>query len=523
MSPVAQQSLVATMTTSQEAGAAGEPSEIQIVSPCRAKIEEVYCSSNTVVTAENNNVSLKLPTRIHPSFPYFKGAMSPKYILSFSCLSYPGHLIINKKTGDQDGPSEVSIVSGENFLVVDVPDSEYVQQGSVLLGVWTNNQIYLRYEASKAIQNVQTVYPKPQLINQRFGEGATLLRFELPASLETPLTSSDYHQGGYQPQTEPLKEDSTPIPKQSEKEASREPSLGDFEGEQSIRPLDRDIPVGQGDLGLNYVLDSHEPQPLPAKTDLSSAVDQHPNQQIEVALDNSAMTYAIMMRNRLKRSKLHALSQDFHLLYQKPKWIVRAPCSGTITTRMLAPGVKRIAQGTVYASIECSSKRSRGGQSRSKGQEMDLIMPFSIRVGKIKANLQETDEEGLYSIKVSKNQYILSGRLIQESKNVPPHLIYGRFQLVTAPCTGTLRNTSEIGKSVRRKDSVFSVDCIDPREDSVMHGVTTRAGLVTKLFREAGASVKVSLPTRVGSARVSAASRATSNSLISGGRGHRDR
>lgn len=33
------------------------PSEISINSPCKAKIEEMYCSSNTIVVAENNNVS----------------------------------------------------------------------------------------------------------------------------------------------------------------------------------------------------------------------------------------------------------------------------------------------------------------------------------------------------------------------------------------------------------------------------------------------------------------------------------
>ncbi|KAJ1607575.1 hypothetical protein OIY81_2901 [Cryptosporidium canis] len=442
--------------------------EIAILSPCKARIEEIYCVSNTIVAAENNN-----------------GAMSPKYILSFSCVNYPGQLKVNRKT-DSEGLLEVVIVSKDGHLVVDAPDSEYVQEGGVLLGIWADNQLFLRYEATGAIQSVQTAYPKSQMMNQRFGEGVTLLRFELQAPA-APQSVSPPTQTDYLSQGEPPKEISVSAQEQSEGEASKEPSVSDIEMDQSIQPLDAS-PDNQEAAPESGHLEDLEADAEGAD---SAPGEESPSKlPIEVALDNSAITYSIMMRNHLRKSRLHNVIQDLDLPYQKPKWIARAPCSGVITSRMLGPSLKRIAQGTVYASIECSSKKKREGSQGASGQEIHLIMPFSMKIGQIKADFRETGEEGLYSARVSKNQCILSGKLVQESKDIPAHVIYGKFQLVTAPCSGVLEITTQVGTSVKRRDSIFQVDCADSPRDPIMHGVTTRAGLVTKFFREDGTDVK---------------------------------
>ncbi|KAJ1611106.1 hypothetical protein OJ253_964 [Cryptosporidium canis] len=442
--------------------------EVAILSPCKARIEEVYCVSNTVVAAENNN-----------------GAMSPKYILSFSCVNYPGQLKMNRRA-DYEGLLEVAIVSKDGHLVVDAPDSEYVQEGGVLLGIWADNQLFLRYEATGAIHSVQTVYPKSQMMNQRFGEGVTLLRFELQAPT-APQSVSPPAQTDYLSQGEPPKEISVSAQEQSEREASKEPSVSDIEMDQSIQPLDTN-PNNQEATPESGHLEDLEADAEGADT---APGEESPSKlPIEVALDNSAITYSIMMRNHLRKSRLHNVIQDLDLPYQKPKWIARAPCSGVITSRMLGPGLKRIAQGTVYASIECSSKKKREGSQGARGQEIHLIMPFSMKIGQIKADFRETDKEGLYSARVSKNQCILSGKLVQESKDIPAHVIYGKFQLVTAPCSGVLRITTQVGTSVKKRDSIFHVDCADSPRDPIMHGVTTRAGLVTKFFREDGTDAK---------------------------------
>ncbi|OII73444.1 uncharacterized protein cubi_02656 [Cryptosporidium ubiquitum] len=455
--------------------------EIPITSPCKAKIEEIYCSSNSIVAAENNN-----------------GIMAPKYILSFSCLDFPEEDLRTNKKDDSDGLIEVSIISKENSLVVDVPDSESVQEGTVLLGIWLDNLVFLRYEATKPIQNLKTAYPKTQMISHRFQRGVTLVMFEI----EQPLASQNIindNNTDYLSQIEPLKENSIPNQEQTEKDdINKEVSVGGFEGDQSIQPLDAS-PTNLDETLENDHFENQETLnnfAQPNKDELQeiksdSIVHKDKIQPIEIALDNSAVTYSIIMRNQLKKSKLHNLNQNFDLLNQKAKWIVRAPCPGVITTKTLTPSIKRISQGTVYAYIECSSKKGKTKKgSASKGQEIPLIMPFSVKIIRIKANLQETQEKGLYSAQVSKNQSILSGKLIKESKDIPAHLIFGKFQLVVAPCSGTLGNTLEVGKSVKKRDSIFSVECTEPGKDSVMYGLTTKPGLVTKVFRENRANVK---------------------------------
>ncbi|PPS97567.1 Uncharacterized protein GY17_00000554 [Cryptosporidium hominis] len=456
------------------------PSEISINSPCKAKIEEMYCSSNTIVVAENNN-----------------GVMAPKYILSFLCLQYPtGQVQTNKKT-DSDGSLEIFITSKENSMVVDVPDSEYVHEGAVLLGIWNDNTVFLRFEATKEIHKVKTAYPKPQMIGQRFQGGSSLVIIEISAP-STPQNTIPENQTSYFSHVEPLRDNSISTLEQSEKdESNREASVSGFEVDQSIQQLDTS-PAKLDESVENEHFESQDPLPTYIHTDKdelqevsnSRIIPIHEKQPIETALDNSAITYAIMMRNQIKKSKLHNLNKNFDLVNQKAKWIVRAPCSGTITSKKLTRNIKKILQGTLYATIQCNSKGRGKGAFENKGKEMALIMPFSIKINKIKADLQETEQPGLYSAQVSKNQSIITGKLIKESKDIPPHLIYGKFQLVTAPCSGILRNTVEIGKSVRKKDTIFSVDCVEAGKDSIMYGVTTKPGLVTKMFKENQANVK---------------------------------
>ncbi|POM83092.1 hypothetical protein CmeUKMEL1_05665 [Cryptosporidium meleagridis] len=455
-------------------------SEVSINSPCKAKIEEVYCSSNTIVVAENNN-----------------GVMAPKYILSFSCLEYPTGQVQTNKKADSDSSLEVIITSNDNSMVVDVPDSEYVQEGAVLLGVWIDNTIFLRFEATKEIHKVRTAYPKPQMIGHRFQGGSSLVTLEISAPLTSQNTIPE-NQTSYFSQIEPLRDNSISTPEQSEKDINREASVSGFEVDQSIQQLDTS-PAKLDESVLNEHFESQDPLPTYTQTDKdelqevsnSQIIPNHEKQLVETALDNSAITFAIMMRNQIKKSKLHNLNKNFDLVNQKAKWIVRAPCSGTITSKKLTRNTKKILQGTIYATIQCNSKKGRGkGAFDNKGKEMTLIMPFSIKIIRIKVDLQETEEPGLYSAQVSKNQSIISGKLIQESKDIPPQLIYGKFQLVTAPCSGILRNTAEIGKSVGKKDTIFSVDCVDAGKDSIMYGVTTKPGLVTKMFKENQANVK---------------------------------
>lgn len=424
--------------------------------------------------------------------------MAPKYILSFSCLQFPvGDLQTNKKANSDDS-IEVSITSRENSLVVDVPDSEYVQEGTVLLGLWIDNLVFLRYEATKAIQNLKTPYPKSQMISHRFQKGISLVTFDITQSFVPQSLIFENHTD-YLPHIEPLKENSIPNQEQNEKEdINKEVSVNSLEVDQSIQPLDLS-PVNLDESVENNNYENQNPTNYnqPSKDEFQeistdSEVYKNKIQPIEVALDNSAITYSIMMRNQLKKSKLHSLNQNFDLVNQKAKWIVRAPCSGVINTKMINPNIKVINQGIIYAYIECNNKKSKSKVSGSRGQETALIMPFSIKINRIKVNLKETQEKGLYSAHVTKNQSILSGKLIKESKNIPAYLIYGKFQLIAAPCSGILRNTAEVGKPVKKKDSIFSVDCSESGKDSIMYGITTKPGLVTKVFRKNKSNIKVS-------------------------------
>ncbi|XP_666422.1 hypothetical protein, partial [Cryptosporidium hominis TU502] len=356
--------------------------------------------------------------------------MAPKYILSFLCLQYPtGQVQTNKKT-DSDGSLEIFITSKENSMVVDVPDSEYVHEGAVLLGIWNDNTVFLRFEATKEIHKVKTAYPKPQMIGQRFQGGSSLVIIEISAPL-TPQNTIPENQTSYFSHVEPLRDNSISTLEQSEKdESNREASVSGFEVDQSIQQLDTS-PAKLDESVENEHFESQDPLPTYIHTDKdelqevsnSRIIPIHEKQPIETALDNSAITYAIMMRNQIKKSKLHNLNKNFDLVNQKAKWIVRAPCSGTITSKKLTRNIKKILQGTLYATIQCNSKGRGKGAFENKGKEMALIMPFSIKINKIKADLQETEQPGLYSAQVSKNQSIITGKLIKESKDIPPHLI----------------------------------------------------------------------------------------------------
>ncbi|KAF7456903.1 hypothetical protein HWI79_2601 [Cryptosporidium felis] len=148
-------------------------------------------------------------------------------------------------------------------------------------------------------------------------------------------------------------------------------------------------------------------------------------------------------------------------------------------------------KGTPYAKIECSDRKKKGKKSENSGKEIHLFMPFSIKLRRIKLKLRETEEQGLYSARVSKNETILSGRLIRESKNIPSFVIFGKFQLVTAPCDGVLKNVAEIGKAVKKRENVFFVECQDANRGLTLQGTTTKPGLITKSFRENNSNVKM--------------------------------
>ncbi|KAH8741247.1 hypothetical protein FG386_000154 [Cryptosporidium ryanae] len=415
----------------------------------------------------------------------------------------------------------MQLSSRENATITDVPDSEQVEQGTVVLGMWFDDYTYVRYEALRRLYNASTLYYKTQMIGQKFNRGLGLISFETEITSTINDTGSNYQvqqiYGETQSQSTGFQQmyhtDQTISP-----EIKRDENNLNVFNENNMEQTDGDFDVKAkgsvekgakteegGKIRNNEEYDDYE--------DEEQKGNEEEDKAIKNALMNAAVTYSVININKLKKEKLHKITSTHRLINSKnTKWTVKSPCSGILTTNLLEdePGQK-IEQGTLFATIKCD-KTQRGSKDRNYE---DLIVPFSVKVTNIKIKFQEsksnndfnTDTSTLHA-RVSKNERILSGKLVNESKYIPNYLIYGNYQLITAPCRGRISIYKDIGSSVKGREKVFKVRCKTRNDDSynennMSYGKAVKSGLVAHYFKDDHSNVKVSYYEKLNNINVS--------------------
>ncbi|KAK6590381.1 hypothetical protein RS030_162565 [Cryptosporidium xiaoi] len=468
--------------------------KVQLTSPCRAVVEQIYTNSGSVLVADNIN-----------------GSISPKYILSLICKELPQNSILSsRKKKEMDKLIlSVELSSRENAIITDVPDTEQIEQDNVVLGMWFNDYTYVRYEALSKLNNVISLYDKSQMIGQKFNRGLGLIKFEVEITPVMAGAELDYQKQIYD--VTQLQDTGLPQVFQTDQTISPETVYNENNFEiqnkgDSIEQIDKKSDVEENKSKKkrykNEVENSRDTEEYDDYGKKEDKKNEEEDDTIRNALLNAAATYSIITENKMKKDKLHKITNISGLMDPgNTKWIVRSPCSGVLMTNILEdePGQK-IEQGTLFATVKCNKSKKK---SRDKNRELeDLIMPFSIKVTNIKIRLEESEsndsfnsEDGTLYSKVMKNERILSGKLINESKHVPSYLIYGNYQLITSPCQGRMSINKDVGNSVRGREKVFKVRCKNKKDDNydkndTAYGKSVKSGLVAHYFKEHHSVVK---------------------------------
>ena len=428
------------------------------------------------------------------------------------CTELPTNSVfsLRKRKETENVTISVELSSRDNAIVSDLPDSEQVEEGATVLGMWFDDYTYVKYEALHRLNNVNTLYFKTQMIGQKFNRGLGLVKFEAEITPKMSEMGIDYQTQQIYTNTQNqntefqqmFQNDNTIIPQMIQDESNR----AILSGNENIEQLNEDTNI---DNNVKYYSNNEESI---KNKDIQEDENEYDEEYISIknALLNAAATYSLLNVNKLKKDKLDKIPHTFGIINPKnTRWIVKSPCSGILTTNILGDESNQIIeQGTLLATIKCDIQQKGSKDINKEQKHEELISPFSLKITSIKIKLRESENEinsdseseftnTMYA-KVSKNEKILSGKLINESKHVPSYLIFGNYQLVTAPCEGKISIQKDIGNTVRIKEKIFKVKCKISHNDSsvennIAYGRSTKNGLIAHYFKDHNSIVKVCL------------------------------